>query len=294
MKFHKGVAVEVREAKRRTFRRKGMLLYRSLRTTLGLVLSVVLSPDVRADDGAAVQVKQIVAHRGSSADRPENTLASIRRAIEAGATAVEIDVRLTKDGVPVLSHYSKLDRATNGRGKVHDKTLEEIQRLDAGSWFDARFAGERVPSLEQALALCKGKVDALLDLKESGDDYDHKVVEVVKSQGDPARTILGVRNVEQAKKYRDLLPQTRQFGLIDKRGEIEAFAAAGVETIRLWPKWLSDAQLAQRVRKAGAKLNVIGTTGSPDETAVLLQSHPDSLMTDDPARLVATLAAMAK
>lgn len=256
-------------------------------------LLVSCAPTVLADENPARLVKQIVAHRGSSVDRPENTLASTRRAIEVGATAVEVDVRTTKDGVLVLSHDATLDHATNGSGKINDKTLVEIQQLDAGTKFDPKFAGERVPTLTQVLTLCKDKIDVLLDLKENGDEYDRKVTELVKAHGDPKRIIVGARSVEQAQRFRKLLPKARQLGLIEKPEEIEAYAAAGVEMIRLWPKWLTDTSLVNRVRQAGVKLHLNGTTGTAEEIAPLLKHRPDSLSSDDPARLIATLATLA-
>ena len=73
-------------------------------------------------------------------------------------------------------------------------------------------------------------------------NYSFKPVETVRTYGDPQRAIFGVRSIEQAKKFRAAFPQSRQLGLIDKPDEIEAFAAAGVEMIRLWPKWLDDAK----------------------------------------------------
>ncbi len=268
----------------------------SSRLTVWLGSGLLLLPLISslADDNPAQRVKQIVAHRGSSADRPENTLASTRRAIEVGATAVEVDVRTTKDGVLVLSHDATLDHATNGSGKINDKTLAEIQRFDAGSKFDPKFAGERVPTLEQVLTLCKGKIDVLLDLKESGEQYDRRVAKMVKSISDPQRIIVGVRSVEQAKQFRKLLPKARQLGLIEKPAEIEVYVAAGVEMIRLWPKWLTDTSLVRRVRQAGVKLHLNGTTGSAEEVTELLKHRPDSLSSDDPARLIATLAELAK
>lgn len=261
-----------------------------LTVRLGAVLVLLCLRPTFAEDNPARRVRQIVAHRGSSADRPENTLASTRRAIEVGATAVEVDVRTTKDGALVLSHDATLDHTTNGSGKINDKTLAEIQKLDAGSKFDPKFAGERVPTLEQVLTLCKGKIDVLLDLKESGEQYDRKVAETVRAVGDPQRIIVGVRSVEQAKQFRKLLPKARQLGLIEKPEEIEAYATAGVEMIRLWPKWLNDTSLVGRVRQAGVKLHLNGTTGAADEVAELLKHRPDSLSSDDPARLIETLA----
>jgi glycerophosphoryl diester phosphodiesterase len=249
-----------------------------------------------ADDlrQAAVGVKQIVGHRGACAVAPENTLAGFRAAIEAGATVVELDIRTTKDGQLVLSHDERLDRSTDGQGRIGDLTLAEIKRLDAGSSFDERFKGERVPTLAEALAVCRGKVGVLLDLKEQGERYAQAVAAEIRSHGEPKRTLVGVRSVEQAQFFRRLLPESHQLGLIPNPASIEAFAQAGVGTIRLWPQWLSDATLVSRVRSAGAKLHLNNTTGKPEEIVPLLAHRPDSLSSDDPARLAQTLRDLAK
>jgi glycerophosphoryl diester phosphodiesterase len=266
-----------------------------LHAITALTACLILTGDACADQllsQAAAGVRQIIAHRGSSSDRPENTLAALRRAIEAGATAVEIDIRTTKDGRLVLSHDASLSRITHDKSIIGDKTLAEIQSLDAGSWFDPRYRDERIPTLAQALEVCRGKIDVLLDLKEQGQTYIDRVVHEVITHGEPARTIVGVRTPEQAKQFRQLLPHSRQLGLIPDPGSIEAFAAAGVEMIRLWPKWLGDDSLVPRIRKAGAKLHLNNTSGSPEEVHPLLAYAPDSISSDDPARLVATLAAL--
>ncbi|MCL6609799.1 MAG: glycerophosphoryl diester phosphodiesterase, partial [Geminicoccaceae bacterium] len=96
---------------------------------------------------------RVIAHRGASSRAPENTLAAFRSAREAGAAMVELDARLARDGVLVVIHDSTLDRTTDGHGRVIETDSAEIRRLDAGSWFDPRFRGERVPTLEEALAL---------------------------------------------------------------------------------------------------------------------------------------------
>jgi len=113
--------------------------------------------------------KALTAHRGASAYAPEHTLAAYRLAIEQGADFVEQDLAVTRDGVLICLHDDSLERTTNveeifpGRGVVDpvsgqrrwlaaDFTLAEIQRLDAGTWFDARFAGERVPTWAEAVA----------------------------------------------------------------------------------------------------------------------------------------------
>jgi glycerophosphoryl diester phosphodiesterase len=110
----------------------------------------------------------VIAHRGDSIHYPENTAASIRAAFDLGADAVEVDVRLSRDGVPMIFHDDTLERTTNGRGPFERLSLQELQSLDAGSWFDKRFAGARILTLEEALRIAHGRGSLLLDLKVDG------------------------------------------------------------------------------------------------------------------------------
>src|SRR5512135_2857797 len=91
----------------------------------------------------------VIAHRGSSAYAPENTLAAFRLAAEQEADAIELDVDLTRDGHVIVMHDATVDRTTDGHGRVADLTLDEIRRIDAGAWKGAAFNGERVPLLEE-------------------------------------------------------------------------------------------------------------------------------------------------
>lgn len=90
-------------------------------------------------------------HRGAAGLAPENTLAAFLLAAEAGADGIECDAQLTRDGRVVLCHDETVDRTTNGHGRVTQFTLAELQRLDAGAWFAPRYAGERIPTLEQVV-----------------------------------------------------------------------------------------------------------------------------------------------
>ena len=94
----------------------------------------------------------ILGHRGASAYAPENTIAAFQRAFELGADGIELDVALTKDGAAIVMHDDRVDRTSNGTGLVSEMTLAEIQKLDAGSWFDAKYRGEKFPTLEEVLA----------------------------------------------------------------------------------------------------------------------------------------------
>src|SRR5215213_2070447 len=106
-----------------------------------------------------------VGHRGYSAVAPENTLPALAAAVLAGCTYVEFDVRTTADGVPVVIHDRTVDRTTDGSGHVWDLTLDEIRRLDAGSWFSPAYAGVRVPLLTEVLDLLRPHPELLLEIK---------------------------------------------------------------------------------------------------------------------------------
>jgi len=110
----------------------------------------------------------IEAHRGDRANAPENTLAAFSRAIDLGADSIELDVRLSLDGVPVVIHDDRVDRTTNGSGPVEGLTCEELRRLDAGSWFSPRFTGERIPLLAEVVDLLAGR-DMLLNVELKSD-----------------------------------------------------------------------------------------------------------------------------
>jgi glycerophosphoryl diester phosphodiesterase len=99
------------------------------------------------------------AHRGASGYAPENSLAAFRLAMAMGAAMCELDVQQTADDRLVVMHDDTLERTTNGKGNVWEMTLAELQRFDAGVWFDQRFAGETLPSLEQVFELVRGKMN---------------------------------------------------------------------------------------------------------------------------------------
>ncbi|MGO1539855.1 MAG: glycerophosphodiester phosphodiesterase [Leucobacter sp.] len=118
----------------------------------------------------------IISHRGAAAVAPENTLAATGLAIELGADFVEVDLQLTSDGVPVLMHDDTVDRTTSGSGAVGSYTYEEIRTLDAGQWFSAEYAGERVPTLEEFIQLiASSPTGALIELK--GDWPEERIIE---------------------------------------------------------------------------------------------------------------------
>ncbi len=107
-----------------------------------------------------------IAHRGASAYAPENTLAAFNLAFEMGADGIELDVELTQDGVPVVFHFDP-DNQTHGLRSLKMMTLAQVQQIDAGAWFDAKFRGERIPTLEQVLAAVSTRGQINIEIKWS-------------------------------------------------------------------------------------------------------------------------------
>lgn len=127
---------------------------------------------------------EIIAHRGFSRVAPENTLASVRAALDANADAIEWDLQTASCGTPVLLHDSNLGRTTNGVGPVKRRTLGQLQSLDAGGWFSKEFEGERIPSFAEALDLVMPS-DAIVYAEVKGyrelEDLD-RMVSIVESK----------------------------------------------------------------------------------------------------------------
>jgi glycerophosphoryl diester phosphodiesterase len=107
----------------------------------------------------------IAAHRGAREAAPENTLAAFRAAAELGADGVEFDVQLTADGIPVVFHDRTLERVTDGAGPLFEQPLAALRELDAGSHFGPAFAGERIPTLDEALDAAGGRLALNVELK---------------------------------------------------------------------------------------------------------------------------------
>ena len=139
----------------------------------------------------------LIGHRGYPARFPENTLASFEGAMQAGCDMVELDVTLTRDRKVVVIHDDTIERTTNGMGAVRAHTFEEIKRLDAGSWFDPRFATERIPELVEVMQLTAGRCMVNIEIKGSAfeaayptDAIEHQVVQLVKTSGAMKRVIV--------------------------------------------------------------------------------------------------------
>ncbi len=152
----------------------------------------------------------VIAHRGASAYFPENTIPAFEAAIEMNADMIELDVLLSKDNVPVVFHDESLDQKTDGKGLVIDYTYEELSKFDAGSWFDSKFEGLRIPTLQEVLELTNGKILVNIEIKPEAvrENVDNgvvnhvlKLVEELSMQEQVVISSFDYRVVERVKKY---------------------------------------------------------------------------------------------
>jgi len=193
-------------------------------------------------------------HRGNPAEYPENTLASFRSAIELGVDLIECDVHRSEDGRLPVIHDHLLDRTTNGSGLVRDHTMDELQRFDAGTWKDARFKDERIPSIDEVLALARGKVGVAIEIKNLPLPYsgiEELVVEAVRG----------------AEMMRDVVVISFDHRCIKRIGELEPeILTRPVDVLRVMddadadvfcPHWASiEPQTAAELHAAGKMIGV--------------------------------------
>ena len=231
----------------------------------------------------------LTAHRGLSSRAPENTLAAFERAIAAGADMLEMDVHLTADDRVVVIHDRTLQRTTTGNGAVRSYTSREISAFDAGSWFDPQFSTERVPMLEDVLALASGRCRVNVELKshlfhrESPGNFERLVLDVVRRCGMLDQTILTsfdrrivrtLRTIEPAVTTGILYHWNRD--LFRRPSEIAASCDASVficSVSQLSPAFLADAQ------SAGIAVAVY-TVNEPAEARRLSDLGVDGIITD--------------
>jgi glycerophosphoryl diester phosphodiesterase len=233
----------------------------------------------------------VIAHRAGKALAPENTLAAIRAAIALGVDYVELDVRATRDGRLVLMHDRTVDRTTNGTGAVHDMEFAAIRQLDAGVKFAPRYAGEMVPTFEEALALCKDRVHIYLDHKAAPTE---QILAAIRRHG-MERQVVVYNGPEELNLWKRLAPQ-----IPIMPGLPEAFRRPGgvAEFLKTCPAEVLDGnlvnwtpELVAQAHAAGVKVYVdnLGPNDNPEGFRRALAMGVDGIQTDYPDRLLQLL-----
>jgi glycerophosphoryl diester phosphodiesterase len=233
----------------------------------------------------------VVAHRGASGHAPENTLAAFRRAVELGAAFIETDLQISRDAHIVVIHDDRLDRTTTGRGPVREHTLAELRELDAGSWYDSQFAGERIPTLEEVLEL-SGQSDIVLYLEiKPGAPWgvEQAVVGALRSAGETTRAVVLSFEAATLATVRRLEPTLMTGYLYDRRQPDAVQRALELGARQLAPRGdLVTPELVAEARRNGLQV-VTWTINRPEHMRAFAAVGVDGIMTDYPDRLIAVL-----
>jgi glycerophosphoryl diester phosphodiesterase len=178
--------------------------------------------------GRTTATPEIIGHRGYAARYPENTLPSLEGALAAGCRSLEWDVHVSSDGVPVLFHDDTLERTTDGAGPVHDQPMDRLRELDAGAWFDSRFRGTRIPTLEEALEALEGRVDRIYpEVKRAGGDAGLvAILEILRASPLHSRTILISLDLALLPQVRRLDPELTLGWVVSRPEDLEPSARA--------------------------------------------------------------------
>jgi glycerophosphoryl diester phosphodiesterase len=222
----------------------------------------------------------VTAHRGHAKAAPENTLSAMRKAIESGADYVEMDVHLTADGQVVLLHDRDLKRVAGVSRRLDELTFEQVQELDVGSWFAPAFAGERVPTLNEVIVLCRGKIRLNIELKIFGQDRQlaEKVAAIVREQnmeGDCLVTSLDYDALQEAKRHNPGL----RTGLIVAHA-LGDISRLDLDALSVRANFLSDG-LLRAAHRHGREVHVWTVNDAP-EMSRLMQRGVDNLITSNP------------
>lgn len=233
----------------------------------------------------------IIAHRGASAYFPENTMIAFKGAVEMEADMIELDVLLSKDMIPVVFHDARLDKKTNGTGLVSEYTLEELRELDAGSWFDKKFKGEKIPTLEEVLIYTKGKIavnieikpEAVFDKIENG--VEQKVIDLVRKHNMTDQVIISSFDYRVIERFKKLAPEFAAALLYERK---QSHGRAPIELVRHYNSDAFNFSSSQLADSWATQLNendipfFIYTVNDPKLMRSVIRAGAKGIFTDKP------------
>ena len=245
------------------------------------VLAVGASAYVAARGAATQDRVQIIAHRGASADAPENTLAAFERALEQGADWIELDVQENAEGELVVAHDSDFMKQAGSPLKVWDARAQDLRELDIGSWFDPAFSDQRVQTLREVLMWARGRIGVVIELKYYGHDerLEARVVEVVEETGMQADVMVMSLNRPGLVELAELRPEWPR-GLLNT-ASIGDLTGLDLDFLALNAAAASRSQI-RKAHARGMKV-FVWTINDPVQMSMLLSRGADGLITDLPA-----------
>jgi glycerophosphoryl diester phosphodiesterase len=229
-----------------------------------------------------------IGHRGAAGSRPEHTKPSFAHAMDMGVDMIELDIQLTRDGRLVVVHDRELGRTLPGGGPVRDCTFDQLRILDAGSWFDPAYAGERVLSLEDVLHLTSGRVDLNVEIKSPEPDWAGTaavLAELLERHGRLKSTIVSCFELGALRCMRATARSVR-LGVLWETADLEGMwrAAEELNATSVHPHWaLVEANVVAAARSS--RLAVITwTVNDARLMGELIELGVDGIISDFPER----------
>lgn len=256
--------------------------------TLFLVLTLLIPVGTSA---------QLSAHRGDVSVAPENTIPAFESAVKKGVPQIEFDVNLSKDGHLVIMHDATIDRTTNGTGKVTDYTLEELRALDAGSWFDPKFKGTRIPTLRETLEVIPKNVLCNVHLKNDA-EVAVKSAQLIAEMGRLDQCFLAT-TLENVAAARAVVPDIKTCNMTRQAGNRAAYIddtiQHGCEFIQLHQRDGHENLVAEvkKLKEHGITVNWFGANDAPLIT-LLHEAGVDYILTDELDLALKTLGTVGK
>jgi glycerophosphoryl diester phosphodiesterase len=223
---------------------------------------------------------QVTAHRGHARAAPENTLSAMRKAIESRADYAEMDVQLTADGVVVLLHDRDLKRVAGVSRRLDELSYAEVRQLDVGSWFDPAFAGERVPTLDEVISLCRGKIRLNIELKFFGPDrrLAEQVADIVGKRGFESDCLVTSLNYDALLEAKRCNPRLRTgLTVAHALGDVSRLE---VDALSIRADFLSD-DLLRAAHRHGREVHA-WTVNDARQMTRLMKRGVDNIITSDP------------
>ena len=247
---------------------------------------------------------KIIAHRGGSNLAPENTMAAFQNALNLGVDMIEIDIEQTFDSVVVVIHDTKVDRTTNGKGKVDSLTYSYIKTLDAGSWYDSRFKGEKISTLEEVLQAVNGKATVLIEIKSGDELYpgiEKRTVEAIQRFNAHSWTIVQSFNKKTVERVKILDNKIITYYLLgrnfksyyhalqakNKKNEIQEFLYDGIAVHYS----MLNAASVDSVKQMGLGV-FTWTVDEEEDMTKMIEYGVDGIITDSPDKLIGLIESM--
>jgi len=241
---------------------------------------------------------KVIAHRGGSNLAPENTRAAFQNAINLGVDMIEIDVEQTIDSVVVVIHDTKVDRTTNGTGRVDSLSYSYVKTLDAGSWFDNKYENEKILTLDETLQLINGRVILLIEIKDGSERYpgiEQRTVDAIKKFDAHSWTIVQSFNKKAIERVSLLDKEIETYYVIgsgfkqyykELRSQIDKDPSirSGFNGIAVHHRMLSAASV-DSLKQFGLGVYT-WTVDKPEEMKKMIDLDVDGIITDSPDILI--------